>query len=102
MNANAMAGRSSLELRVDSRQWVVPAGESLTIGRDSNADVCIADMHISRRHAVVEWTPDGWLLTDHSRNGVFVDGRPQDKVVIDSPIEVRLGELRTGVAVSLD
>jgi ABC transport system ATP-binding/permease protein len=101
MDADATAGRSSLELRVGTRRWVVPAGESLTIGRDSDADVRIEDMHISRRHAVVEWTPDGWLLTDHSRNGIFVNGRPQDQVVIDSPMVIRLGGSRNGVEVLL-
>ncbi len=101
MDGDAAGERSSLELRVDSRRWVVPAGDSLTIGRDNDADVRIEDTHISRRHAVVEWTPDGWLLTDHSRNGIFVNGRPQDKVVIDSPMVIRLGGSRNGVAVTV-
>jgi ABC transport system ATP-binding/permease protein len=101
MDADATAGRSSLELRVGTRRWVVSAGESLTIGRDIDTDVRIEDMHVSRRHAVVEWTLDGWLLTDHSRNGVFVNGRPQDRVVIDSPMVIRIGGSRDGVAVSL-
>jgi ABC transport system ATP-binding/permease protein len=101
MNTDAIARRSSLEVRVDSRQWVVPAGKSLTIGRESDADVRIDDMHISRRHAVIEWTHKGWLLTDHSRNGVFVNGRPHDKIVIRAPIVIRLGGSKTGVEVSL-
>lgn len=101
MNVGATAGRSSLEVRVVSRSWVVPAGQSLTIGRDGDADVRIDDMHISRRHAVVEWTHEGWLLTDHSRNGVFVNGRTHDKVVICAPIVVRLGGSTAGVEVSL-
>lgn len=101
MNAGATAGRSSLEVRVDSRHWVVPAGQSVTIGREGDVDVRIDDMHVSRRHAVIEWTPAGWLLTDHSRNGVFVDGIPQDKVVVRAPIVVRLGGSQAGVEVSL-
>jgi ABC transport system ATP-binding/permease protein len=101
MDADATAGRSSLELRVGTRRWVAPAGKSLTIGRDSDADVYIEDMHISRRHAVIEWTPDGWVLTDHSRNGIFVNDRLQDQVVIDSPMVIRLGGSRNGVEVLL-
>jgi ABC-type multidrug transport system ATPase subunit/pSer/pThr/pTyr-binding forkhead associated (FHA) protein len=100
MNAGATGGRS-LEVRVDSRRWVVPAGESLTIGRNGDVDVRIDDTHISRRHAVLEWTPMGWLLTDHSRNGIFVNGRPRDKVVIREPIVVRFGGSMEGVEVSL-
>src|SRR5262245_48125398 len=100
MNAGATGGRS-LEVRVDSRRWVVPVGESLTIGRNGDVDVRIDDAHISRRHAVLEWTPMGWLLTDHSRNGIFVNGRPRDKVVIREPIVVRFGGSTEGVEVSL-
>ncbi|HET9258079.1 MAG TPA: FHA domain-containing protein, partial [Pseudonocardiaceae bacterium] len=101
MNAGPAAGRSSLEVRVDSRRWVVSPGESLTIGRDGDADVRIDDMYISRRHAVVEWSPAGWLLTDHSRNGIFVSGVPHDKLVIRAPIVVRLGGSKAGAGVEL-
>ncbi len=100
MNAGA-TDRRSLEVRVDSRRWVVPAGESLAIGRNGDMDVRIDDAHISRRHAVLEWTPLGWLLTDHSRNGIFVNGRPCDKVVVREPIVVRFGGSTDGVEVSL-
>jgi pSer/pThr/pTyr-binding forkhead associated (FHA) protein len=74
MNTDATAGRSSLDVRVDSRHWVVPTGGSLTIGRERDADGRIDDTHISPRHAAIEWTPAGWLLTDHSHNGVFING----------------------------
>lgn len=92
---------AALELRVDGQRWFVPSGARATIGRDDDADIQIADPMVSRHHAVVESTSDGWLLTDHSRNGVFLDGRRVRRLVIAAPTEVRLGEPTSGVLLTL-
>lgn len=47
-----------------------------TIGRSADkADTVIADPGVSRIHAVLEWSPDGWELRDLSRNGTWLDGK---------------------------
>jgi len=55
-----------------------------SIGRDANCDLAIADMTVSRRHATLERTGDGWLLTDlESTNGTRVNGwRVRGKVSV--------------------
>ena len=55
-----------------------------SIGRDANCDLAIADMTVSRRHATLERTEDGWLLTDlESTNGTRVNGwRVRGKVSV--------------------
>jgi hypothetical protein len=51
------------------------AGERFTIGRDASCDLAIADMSVSRQHAQLERSPDGWLLSDlESTNGTRVNG----------------------------
>jgi hypothetical protein len=62
-----------------------------SIGRDASCDLAIPDMTVSRRHATLERTPDGWMLTDlASTNGTRVNGwRVRGKV------EVKAGDLVT-------
>jgi ABC-type multidrug transport system ATPase subunit/pSer/pThr/pTyr-binding forkhead associated (FHA) protein len=103
MRAEALSAPqpAALEVWVGERQWVVPSGASVTIGRDDAAEIRIADPIVSRRHAVVESTSDGWVLTDHSRNGVFLDGQRVRQLMIAAPMEVRLGEPTSGVVLTL-
>ena len=50
-------------------------GGVFSIGRHSSSDLAIADMTVSRAHARLARTPDGWLLTDlSSTNGTRVNG----------------------------
>lgn len=54
----------------------VADGAVLEIGRASTCSVTLADVDVSRRHAVLRSGPSGFELTDvGSANGVFVDGR---------------------------
>jgi hypothetical protein len=51
------------------------AGTFFSIGRNVGCDLSIADMTVSRVHARLERTGDGWLLTDlSSTNGTRVNG----------------------------
>jgi hypothetical protein len=51
------------------------SADRFSIGRDASCDLAIADMTVSRRHATLERTQDGWLLTDlESTNGTRVNG----------------------------
>jgi pilus assembly protein CpaF len=48
----------------------------LCLGRDARADVVLEHDDVSRRHATVEPQPGGTvLLSDHSTNGTYLDGR---------------------------
>jgi hypothetical protein len=60
------------------------AGDRFSIGRDASCDLAIADMTVSRRHATLERTQEGWLLTDlESTNGTRVNGwRVRGKVKV--------------------
>ena len=44
------------------------------IGRDTECDIVIPDVGVSRRHASITPVPGGYLLTDESSNGTLVNG----------------------------
>lgn len=51
------------------------AGTTFSIGRDAACDLAIDDLTVSRVHARLERTPDGWALIDlGSTNGTRVNG----------------------------
>jgi FHA domain/Domain of unknown function (DUF1707) len=72
------------------------ARESFSIGRSSQCDLSIADMTVSRVHARLERTADGWLLTDlSSTNGTRVNGwRVRGQVRVRAGDLVSFGEAR--------
>lgn len=53
----------------------VPKEGSLSIGRSLNNDVVLQDPLISKTHALLNATSQGWTLTDRSRNGTRVNGQ---------------------------
>jgi hypothetical protein len=71
------------------------AGGEFSIGRDASCDLAIADMTVSRRHATLERTPDGWLLSDlESTNGTRVNGwRVRGKVSVRPGDLISFGNL---------
>jgi len=58
---------------VDGKEYAVP-DKGLVIGRDAGCDVVVPRNEVSRRHAEVAATEDGYVVRDTSSNGVFVNG----------------------------
>ena len=47
------------------------------VGRASDNDVAIPNQRVSRYHAQLRWTRDGWVVYDlDSTNGTYVDDEP--------------------------
>ncbi|OBK51734.1 FHA domain-containing protein [Mycobacterium kubicae] len=90
-----------LELRADGRSWHPTANRAWTIGRASQSDICLDNPRVSRNHAVLEPSPDGWTLVNHSSNGMFVDGQRVERLPIRGPIQVLLGSVSSGQLVEL-
>lgn len=54
----------------------VHAGRNV-IGKGSKADVLIRDAYLSERHALLEFTEDGYVLSDlKSKRGTLLNGKP--------------------------
>ncbi|RMG20577.1 MAG: FHA domain-containing protein [Deltaproteobacteria bacterium] len=67
----------------------------VTIGRHYENVIVVADREVSKRHAVVEETSEGWVLRDlGSSNGTFVNGRRVDTLRLASGDEIRIGSSR--------
>jgi pSer/pThr/pTyr-binding forkhead associated (FHA) protein len=49
--------------------------EGVVIGRDPDCDVVLADREISRRHATIRSSIQGYVLTDISTSGTYVNRR---------------------------
>lgn len=48
----------------------------IRIGREAENEICIPDGQVSRAHAKIEKTDDGYLLTDlNSTNGTYVNDK---------------------------
>ena len=59
---------------VDGREYLIPA-TGIVIGRDAGCDIVVPQPEVSRRHAEVVPAEAGYVLTDLSTNGVFVNGK---------------------------
>jgi pSer/pThr/pTyr-binding forkhead associated (FHA) protein len=70
--AGATGGR--LVCLTDGREYTI-GDEPLVFGRDAGADVVVDGNEVSRRHAEIRTTGDGYVLADLSVNGTFVNGQ---------------------------
>jgi hypothetical protein len=94
---------SSMRGAASDRQQPIPlqfprgGGDQFSIGRDASCDLAIPDMTVSRRHAQLERTKDGWQITDlESTNGTRVNGwRVRGKVPVRVGDVVSFGNLET-------
>jgi FHA domain/Domain of unknown function (DUF1707) len=97
------APTTSMRNTSSDRQQPIPlefprgGGDQFSIGRDASCDLAIPDMTVSRRHARLERTRDGWLISDlESTNGTRVNGwRVRDKVPVRAGDVVSFGNLET-------
>jgi pSer/pThr/pTyr-binding forkhead associated (FHA) protein len=49
---------------------------TISIGRDASCEIVVENIGASRRHATIEKTPEGYILSDlKSHNGTFVGGQ---------------------------
>ncbi len=66
--------------------------ERTTIGRRPEADVFLDDLSVSRYHAVIVDTVDGFYIDDlDSRNGTFVNRRRVAAHLLEHEDEIQVG-----------
>jgi len=75
----------------------VLTGERTTIGRSRECDVVVDDPNVSRKHAEVRRTIDGWTVVDlGSTNGIKVNGRRVREAVLSPGDQITLGLVQLG------
>jgi len=63
-------------------------GTRFTIGRTRDCDLCLADLSVSRMHALLVRREEGWVLSDlGSHNGTRLNGW-----LVREPVQVRAGD----------
>lgn len=89
---------------VDIRLRGLP-GQALTIGRAVDQGFVVGDQRVSRRHARIEWSRDGFALTDLSSYGTWVrygGGSAFDIVALRRSSARLLGSGTLALGVSFD
>jgi pSer/pThr/pTyr-binding forkhead associated (FHA) protein len=71
--ASAGTAGGRLVCLTDGREYNI-SGDRLVFGRDASSDVVVTGTEVSRRHAEIEVTPEGYVLNDLSVNGTYVNG----------------------------
>ncbi|HEX5887565.1 MAG TPA: sigma 54-interacting transcriptional regulator [Pyrinomonadaceae bacterium] len=67
--------------------------EPLIIGRETAANLCLADASVSRRHSKIEKKDEGFVITDlESLNGTFINDVPIRSRVLEHGDRVRVGD----------
>lgn len=57
----------------DGREYTIT--DVLVFGREAGSDVVVENTQVSRRHAEIKATAEGYVLTDLSTNGTFINGQ---------------------------
>jgi type II secretory pathway predicted ATPase ExeA len=78
----------------------VALGQRTLIGRSEHNDVCLPSPYLSRHHAVIVGTPEGYYLVDlNSVNGVLLNGRKIERTVLCDEDVLAMGPFRLKVKV---
>jgi type II secretory pathway predicted ATPase ExeA len=75
-------------------------GERTLIGRSEHNDVCLPSPYLSRHHAVIVGTPEGYYLVDlNSVNGVLLNGQRVERTVLCDEDVLGMGPFRLKIQV---
>ena len=71
----------------------------MLIGRSTDNDICLNHPSVSRHHAVIANTPDGYYIADlHSKNGLSVNGERVASAMLRNDDIMALGPYRLKLA----
>jgi pSer/pThr/pTyr-binding forkhead associated (FHA) protein len=89
--ATATTGGQLIELSDDARHDIPATG--VVIGRDPECGIIIKSSAVSRRHASIAPGLLGYMITDESTNGVFVNGaRIEGATLLRQGDRIRIGK----------
>ena len=68
---------------------------STRLGRHPDSEIMLDDITVSRRHAAIARTPEGYVVTDAgSLNGTYVNQERIDRAVLHHGVELQVGKFR--------
>jgi hypothetical protein len=78
----------------------VALGQRTLIGRSEHNDVCLPSPYLSRHHAAIVGTPEGYYVVDlNSANGVLLNGRRIERTALCDEDVLAVGPFRLKVQV---
>jgi pSer/pThr/pTyr-binding forkhead associated (FHA) protein len=78
----------------------VTLGQRTLVGRSEHNDVCLLSPYLSRHHAVIVGTPEGYYLVDlNSANGVALNGQPVERAVLCDQDVLTMGPFRLKIQI---
>ena len=76
----------------DGREYTI-GGAPLTFGREAGSDIVVPNKDVSRHHAEILATPQGYVVVDSSTNGTFINGeRVEGQRVLARADVIRVGD----------
>lgn len=76
----------------DGREYTI-GGSPVVFGREAGSDIVVPNKDVSRRHAEIFSSPQGYVLVDSSTNGTFVNGeRIEAQRVLARADVIRVGD----------
>ncbi|TWG92323.1 putative serine protease PepD [Nocardioides sp. J9] len=90
-----------LLLVVEGREHRFRHPAQVTVGRRGDCTVVVADPACSRVHGRIDAKPGGWVYTNLSNEGSWLDGRRVDVRHFDERVAVRLGHPVAGTELTL-
>jgi pSer/pThr/pTyr-binding forkhead associated (FHA) protein len=71
------------------------SASSTRLGRHPDSEIILDDITVSRRHAAIERTDEGYVVTDAgSLNGTYVNQERIDRAVLHHGDELQVGKFR--------
>jgi type II secretory pathway predicted ATPase ExeA len=78
----------------------VTLGQRTLLGRSEHNDVCLPSPYLSRHHAVIVGTPEGYYVVDlNSVNGLLVNGRRIERAILCDQDVMTIGPFRMKVQI---
>jgi hypothetical protein len=75
--------------------YALEHGRSITLGRDASNTIVLVSQFVSKRHALVSWTPRGVRIEDQdSANGLTVNGLTVHAAQLSSGDVIQIGDQR--------
>jgi hypothetical protein len=75
-------------------------GQRTLLGRSEHNDICLPSPYMSRHHAVIVGTPEGYYLVDlNSVNGVVLNGQRVERAVLCDQDVLAIGPFRLKVQI---
>jgi ABC transport system ATP-binding/permease protein len=89
--ASSSTPAGNLTVRSAGEQISLPPDRPFVVGRAAACDLVVNDGRVSRRHLMLEPSPDGWTATDISANGTWHAGERVHRLRISGECQLRLG-----------